>query len=96
MSKSYNPLNYCIPVSTELEEAGRWLLQLLYDNYDSGKYVSSSSISDALEIDEASILDGLNKLIEAQLVDSRDTGYRLSEKGYTVVYQRATSFCPHL
>ncbi len=80
----------------DLENAGSWLLQILYDNHDKGKPVQSISISEALEIDETIVVEGLKKLIEAQLVESSDNGYRLSEKGYTAAVQRATSFCPHL
>lgn len=81
-------------MDTDLENAGSWLLQILYDNYD--KPVHSSSISTVLEVDEATVVEGLNELIKAQLVEREEAGYRLSEKGYTVAVQRATSYCPHL
>ena len=96
MSKSYNLLIRCLSVTTDQENAGSWLLQILYDNYDSGKHVSSSSIAGVLEIDKATVIEGLSSLMEAGLVDSSETGYRLSEKGYMIAVQRATSFCPHL
>ena len=83
-------------MSTELEEVGRWLIQVLYDNYNNGKSVSASGLADVLELDELIILDSLRHLIEAELVYQQVSAYRLSEKGYTVAYQRASSYCPHL
>jgi predicted transcriptional regulator len=83
-------------MSLELEETGRVLLQVLYDNYDSEKYYPSDSLSDALEIDETAIQVSLDKLTDSELVLKNEKGFRLSEKGYSVAYQRATSFCPHL
>jgi Mn-dependent DtxR family transcriptional regulator len=83
-------------VFTDLENADGWLLQILYNNYDRGKFISSKSISSVLDMDEVIVIEGLNKLIEAQLVNSQDKGYRLSEKGYFVIYQREASYCPHL
>jgi predicted transcriptional regulator len=80
----------------ELEETGRVLLQVLYENYDSGKYYPSDRLSDALEIDETAVQASLDKLTESDLLMKTGEGYRLSEKGYSVAYQRATSFCPHL
>ena len=96
LSKPFNQLRICISVSSELDEVGSWLMQLLYDNYDSGKFVSSSSLAGALELDESMVIEGLSHLIEADLVDQDGSGYRLSEKGYSVAYQRASSYCPHL
>jgi Mn-dependent DtxR family transcriptional regulator len=79
-----------------LEEVGRYILRVLYDNYDSGKYYQSSVISDALEIDEALVQPSLDKMTDKELLLKSEEGYRLSEKGYSVTYQRATSYCPHL
>jgi Mn-dependent DtxR family transcriptional regulator len=83
-------------VGTELDNVGSWLLKILYDNYDSEEYISSKRISSVLNMDESIIRENLDKLIKDQLVYSQEQGYRLSEKGYHVVYQREISFCPHL
>lgn len=79
-----------------LEDVGRCLLQVLYENYDSGKHYSSTSLSTALDIPESKVQVSLDKLVEVELINESDEGYRLSEKGYSVAYQRVTSFCPHL
>jgi predicted transcriptional regulator len=81
-------------VSSEQENLGRWLLQLLYDNYDN--YVEGREISKYLEIDEPSVLEVLDNMVQSDLVESSGSKYRLSEKGYMVAFQRVTSFCPHL
>ena len=83
-------------MAVELEEIGRYLLQVLYDNYDSGKYYLSSVLSDALEIDIVIVQRSLDKLSDSELLHKSDEGYRLSEKGYSLTYQRATSYCPNL
>lgn len=83
-------------MSMELEETRRVLLQVLYDNYDNGKYYPSDNLSDALEIDKKAVQASLDKLTASDLLMKTAEGYRLSEKGYNVAYQRATSFCPHL
>ena len=83
-------------MAVELEEVGRYILHLLYDNYDSGEYYPSSVISDALELDEALVQALLEKMTDTELLLKSNKGYRLSEKGYSVTYQRATSYCPHL
>lgn len=81
-------------MSPESETVGRWLLQLLYENYDN--YASGSDLSVLLEIDECSVIDRLNHLVESELVEQKDEKYRLSDKGYRTIHQRFTSFCPHL
>jgi Mn-dependent DtxR family transcriptional regulator len=81
-------------VSTPVEDVERWLMQVLYDNYDN--FASSGDISILLDINESSIIEGLNKLIEAELVETEDSVYRLTEKGYQAANQRVTSFCPYL
>lgn len=83
-------------MAEELEEVGRYILRVLYDNYDSGKYYQSSIISDALELDENIVRQSLDKMTDKELLLKTEEGYRLSEKGYSVTYQRATSYCPHL
>ncbi|RLI03957.1 hypothetical protein DRO31_00415 [Candidatus Bathyarchaeota archaeon] len=95
-SKSYNLLIQWVPMAIELEEIGRNLLHVLYDNYDSGKYYTSSVLSNALELDEPIVQHSLDTLSDSELLLNTDKGYRLSEKGYSVAYQRATSYCPHL
>lgn len=83
-------------MDSKLENTGSWLLQVLYYYYGSGKTVSSEKISKVIEIDESFVIEGLNQLVEAHLVESTNNGYRLSEKGYYATTQRATSYCPHL
>jgi len=78
------------------EEVGRWLIQILYDNYDTEKYVPVASLSKVIELSESMLIEGLNHLIESGLVENSETGYKLSLKGYEVAHQRVTSFCPHL
>lgn len=78
------------------EEVGRWLMQILYDNYDTEKYVPVTSLSKVIELDETEITTGLNHLMDSDLVENKGTGYKLSLKGYEVAHQRVTSFCPHL
>lgn len=83
-------------MAVELEEVARYILNILYDNYDRGKYYPTNVLSDSLEIDEAIIQQSLDKLSESELLHKTDKGYRLSEKGFSVTYQRSTSYCPHL
>lgn len=78
------------------ENAGRFLLQVLYDNYGKGKHYSSETLAHALEMEETLVQETLDRLVDTGLITEEETGYRLSEKGYSVAYQRATSFCPHL
>jgi len=83
-------------MAIELEEVGRNLMHVLYNNYDSGKFYTSSVLSNALELDEPLVQRSLDILSDSELLLNTDEGYRLSEKGYGVAYQRATSYCPHL
>ena len=83
-------------MAVELEEVGRYILHVLYDNYDSGKYYPSNILSDALEFDETIVQQSLDKLTTSELLHKTSEGYRLSEKGYSVTYQRDTSYCPRL
>ena len=59
-------------------------MQVLYDNYD--KFVECSEISKYLEVDEPSVVEELNNLVQAELAESSGSKYRLSEKGYRVAY----------
>ena len=81
-------------VSTE--DLSRWLIQILYDNYDGERYISAQSLSKALRLDEAVVIDGLKHLMGSNLVVTNGCGYMLSLKGYEITHQRVTSFCPHL
>lgn len=83
-------------MAVELEEVGRYILNVLYDHYDGGKYYPTDVLSDVLEFDEAIVKQSLDKLSDLELLHKTDKGYRLSEKGYSVTYQRSTSYCPHL
>jgi len=78
------------------EEVGRWLIQILYDNYNGERYISAQILSKALRLDKAVVINGLKHLMGSNLVDTNGCGYMLSLKGYEVAHQRVTSFCPHL
>lgn len=78
------------------EDIGRWLIQILYDNYNGERYISAQSLSKALGLDELVVIDKLKHLMESNLVNTNGCGYMLSLKGYEVAHQRVTSFCPHL
>ena len=81
-------------MNSEQDDLGRWLMQVLYDNYDN--YVEGSEISKYLEVEEPSVIDELEGMVRSNLVESSGSKYRLSEEGYRIAYQRTTSFCPHL
>jgi RIO-like serine/threonine protein kinase len=83
-------------VSPKQEEVKRWLIQALYQDYEKENYISSSKLSIILEIDELLVINGLSQLVESNLVDKDALGYKLSENGYSVAFQRDTSYCPHL
>ena len=78
------------------EEVGRWLLQILYDNYDGERFISAKSLSKVIGLDESAVNNGLKLLMKSNLVETNGRGYMLSLKGYEVAHQRVTSFCPHL
>jgi RIO-like serine/threonine protein kinase len=78
------------------EDLGRWLIQILYHNYDTERYIPVNSLSTVIELEEAKILEGLSHLMESELVEKHGSGYKLSLKGYEVAHQRVTSYCPHL
>ena len=78
------------------EDIGRWLIQILYDNYNGERYISAQSLSKALGIDESIVTDELKHLTKSNLVETNGCGYMLSLNGYEVAHQRVTSFCPHL
>ena len=78
------------------EEVGRWLIQILYDNYNGERYISAQILSKALRLNKAVVINELKHLMGSNLVDTNGCGYMLSLKGYEVAHQRVTSFCPHL
>lgn len=78
------------------EDIGRWLIQILYDNYDGERFISSRNLSEVLELDESTVMNELKHLMGSNLVDTNGCGYMLSLKGYEIAHQRVTSFCPHL
>jgi len=94
LSKFYNPLIVSFIVSSE--DVGRWLIQILYDNYNGERFISALSLSKALGIDESVVIDELKHLMKSNLVETNGCGYMLSLKGYEIAHQRVTSFCPHL
>ena len=78
------------------EDLGRWLIQILYDNYDGERFISAQSLSEVLGLEKSAVKNELKHLMDSNLVDTNGCGYMLSLKGYEVAHQRVTSFCPHL
>ena len=72
------------------------LLQALYVNRDRAPGYSSDKLADALEFERDDVSRNLTKLVSDGLVDEVPEGFRLSDKGYDALYQRESSYCPHL
>ena len=83
-------------MSLEQDKLGNWILQILHNDYSKNRYLPLSSIALLLEFSNEEISRGLERLTKAGLIESSDSGYRLSEQGYNLTFQRQTSFCPHL
>ena len=78
------------------EDLSRWLIQILYDNYDGERFISAQSLSEVLGLEKSAVKNELKHLMDSNLVDTNGCGHMLSLKGYEVAHQRVTSFCPHL
>jgi len=85
-----------LPVIPESNEVSMGLLQALYVNRDRASGFSSDKLADALEFDRGEVSKYLKKLVSDGLVDEVPEGFRLSDKGYDTLYQRESSYCPHL
>lgn len=78
------------------EEIRRYLLHLLYKDFSKNRYISYSSIATALELKESVVTFELDVLVDIGLVDTKESGVRLSQKGLTLIHQRVSSYCPHI
>ena len=72
------------------------VLQTLYVNRERAPGYPASRLAEALEFDLGEVEAGLEEMAEKGLVERVPEGYRISEKGYSLVYQRESSYCPHL
>jgi hypothetical protein len=85
-----------ILVNTEGNEVRMGLLQALYVNRGRAPGYSSNRLADALEFNRDEVSFNLTKLVSDGLVDEVPEGFRLSDKGNDALYQRESSYCPHL
>ena len=83
-------------VNPEINEVCMGLLQTLYVNRDRAPGFPASRLAQALDFDNDEVETGLDEMTSSGLVERVNEGYRISEKGYSMVYQRETSYCPHL
>ena len=83
-------------MNLEQDKLGNWILQILHNDYSKNRYLPLSSIALMLELSNEETSSGLERLTKDELIESNDSGYRLSEKGYNITFQRQTSYCPHL
>lgn len=72
------------------------LLQTLYVNKDRGPGFPVDRLAEALEFNVSEVESRLDEMVTSGLVERVEEGYRISEKGYFAVYQRESSYCPHL
>ena len=72
------------------------LLQTLYVNRDRAPGFPARRLAEALEFNFEEVETGLEEMVSSGLVERVNEGFRVSEKGYAMVYQRETSYCPHL
>lgn len=85
-----------LPMIPEVNEVCMGLLQALYVNRNRAPGYSSDRLADALEFDRGEASKYLKKLVSDGLVDEIPEGFRLSDEGYDALYQRESSYCPHL
>jgi|APSaa5957512622_1039677.scaffolds.fasta_scaffold188387_2 hypothetical protein len=85
-----------IHVSNEENEVRMGLLQALYVNRGRAPGYSSDRLADALEFNRDEVSLNLTTLVIDGLVDEVPEGFRLSDKGNDTLYQRESSYCPHL
>ena len=72
------------------------LLQVLYVNRERAPGFPASRLAEALEFDCSEVEKCLGEMVSSGVVDRVDEGYRISEKGYFMVFKRETSNCPYL
>ena len=72
------------------------VLQTLYVNRERAQGYSASRLAEALEFDLVEVEAGLREMAHKGLVEQISVGYRITDKGYGMVYQRESSYCPHL
>lgn len=83
-------------MNPEGNEVRMGLLQALYVNRDRAPGYSSDRLADALEFNRDDVSLNLTRLVSDGLVDEVPEGFRLSDEGYSALYQREASYCPHL
>ncbi len=83
-------------MNSEGNEVRMSLLQALYINRDRRPGYSSDRLADALKFNRNDVSLNLTRLVSDGLVDEVPEGFRLSDKGYSALYQREASYCPHL
>ena len=83
-------------MNPEGNEVRMGLLQALYVNRDRAPGFSSDRLADALEFNDDDVSHNLKELVSDGLVDKVPEGFRLSDEGYSALYQREASYCPHL
>ncbi len=83
-------------MNPEGNEVRMGLLQALYINKDRAPGFSSDRLADALEFNDDDVSHNLKELVSDGLVDEVPEGFRLSDEGYSALYQREASYCPYL
>ena len=83
-------------VNPEGNEVCMGLLQALYVNRDRAPGYSADRLADALEFNRDDVSLNLTRLVSDGLVDEVPEGFRLSDEGYSALFQREASYCPHL
>ncbi len=83
-------------MNPEGNEVRMGLLQALYINKDRAPGFSSDRLADALEFNDDDVSHNLKELVSDGLVDEVPEGFRLSDVGYSALYQREASYCPYL
>ncbi len=83
-------------MNPEVNEVCIGLLQVLYVNKERAPGFPAFKLAEALEFDHDEVETGLDEMVINGLVERVDEGYTISEKGYFMVNQRETSYCPHL
>jgi Mn-dependent DtxR family transcriptional regulator len=83
-------------VTPEIDEVCIGVLQTLYVNMERAQGYSTRRLAEALEFNLREVEIGLREMAQKGLVEQVPVGYRITKKGYIMVYQRESSYCPHL
>ena len=83
-------------MNPEIDEVCIGLLQTLYVNMDRAQGYSARRLAEALEFNLRKVEIGLREMAQKGLVEQVPNGYRITKKGYSMVYQWESSYCPHL